>query len=253
MSQIPSHNPPTRINELIELQSRGAAITCSAVLNIIPVDFSHRSYRFRAVVFIARFSGTADTQQYTFRKCYARGCTHDRCPRVSQAVMIANRFLQRDYHRLEQSGIGIEEKLFTLDGSLVRLTTLKDDRRETMIMDDYIRMAKGGNKISVDIALEYVPAIEHFEYHKNRQTFLMADFTVTAQGKRAECQRCLGCYPTEKEQEEKPLQIEVANDRLTHIYKEFDLSSIGYEKRFLYVSCKIARSWLNVPGPQGRG
>jgi hypothetical protein len=232
MSQIPVHNTPTRITDLIELKRRGAAITCSSVLDIIPVNFSHRRFHFRAVVFIGRFSGTADTQQYTFRKCYARGCTHDLCPRVSQAIMIANRFLHRDYHRLEQGGIGIEKKLFTLEGSVVRLTSLKDDPRETMIIDDYIRMGKEGNKISIDIALEYVPAIEHFEYHKNRQTFLMADFTVTAQGKSAGCQRCLGCYPTEREQEERPLQIEVANDRLSHIYKEFGLSSIRYEERF---------------------
>jgi hypothetical protein len=232
MSQIPVYNPPTRITDLIELKSRGAAMTCSAVLDIIPVDFSHRQHHFRAVVFLCRFSGTANSQQYTFRKCYARGCTHDLCPRVSQAVMIANRFLQRDYHRLEQSGIGIEKKLFTLEDSVVRLTALRDEPRETMIMDDYIRLAQAGNQISVDIALEYVPAIEHFEYHKNRQTFLMADFTVTAQGKSSACQRCLGCYPTEREAEERPRQIEVANDRLSNIYKELDLSAIRHEERF---------------------
>ena len=232
MTQIPVYNSPTRVTNLIELKRNGAAITCSSVLDIIPVDFSHRSHRFKAVVFLGRFSGTADSQPYTFRKCYARGCHHDLCPRVSQAVMIANRYLQRDYHRLEQSGIGIEKKLFTLEGSVVRLTAIEDDPREAMIMDDYIRMAKEGNKISVDIALEYVPAIEHFEYHQNRQTFLMADFTVTAQGKSAGCQRCLGCYPTEREQEERPLQVEVANGRLSLIYSELDLSSIRYEERF---------------------
>jgi hypothetical protein len=232
MNQKLVHNPPTRITDLIELKRRGAAITCSSVLDIIPVDFSHRRHHFKAFVFIGRFSGTADRQQYTFRKCYARGCKHDLCPRVSQAVMIANRYLQRDYHRLEQSGIGIQKKLFTLEGSVVLLTALKDDPREVMTIDDYIGMAKGGNRVSVDIALEHVPAIEHFEYHKNRQTFLLADFTVTAQGKTGACQRCLGCYQAEREQEERPLQIEVANDRLSLIYKEFDLSSIMYEERF---------------------
>jgi hypothetical protein len=232
MQQTPVNNPPMRITDLVELKRKGAAITCSPVLEITPIDFSHRRHHFRAVVFIGRFSGTADKQQYAFRKCYARGCQHDLCPRVSQAVMIANRYLQRDYHRLEQSGIGIEQKLFTLEGSVVRMTALKDDPREAMIIDDYIHMAQGGDRVSVDITLEYVPAIEHFEYHQNRQTFLLADFTVRAQGKTAECQRCLGCYQTEREQEERPLQIEVANDRLSLIYREFDLSSISYEKRF---------------------
>jgi hypothetical protein len=232
MSQIPVHTPPIRVTDLIELKKGGAALTCSAVLDIFPVDFSHRSHHFKAVVFVGRFAGTVDGQDYAFRKCYARGCTHDLCPRVSQAVMIANRFLQRDYHRLEQNGIGIEQKLFTLEESLIRLTALKDDPRKVMVMDDFIRMAKEGNKISVDVALEYVPAIEHFEYHQNQQTFLMADFKVTAQGETSACQRCLGCYGTEMELEEKPAQINVANDRLSLIYKDFDQSAIGYEKRF---------------------
>ena len=115
---------------------------------------------------------------------------------------------------------------------VVRLSSLRDDPRETMILDDYINLAQRGDQVSVHVDLEYVPAIEHFEYHQNHQTFLLADFTVTAQGKTSACQRCLGCYQTEKEPEEKPLQIEVANDRLSLIYKEFDQSSIGYEKRF---------------------
>jgi hypothetical protein len=232
MNQTPVHHPPIRITDLIELKKRGEAVTCSTNLDIIPIEFSHRSHHFKAFVFIGRFSGTVDSEQYTFRKCYARGCHHDLCPRVSQAVMIANRFLQRDYHRLAQSGIDIEQKLFTLEGSVVRLTAFKDDPRKILIIDDYIRIAEGGNKVSVDIALEYVPAIEHFEYHQNNQTFLLADFTVAAQGETFDCQRCLGCYPTDREVEEKPVQIEVANDRLSHLYREFDQSSIKYAQRF---------------------
>jgi hypothetical protein len=232
MSQTSVHHPPLRITNLIELKRKGEAITCSPALDIIPIDFSHRSHHFRAFVFIGRFSGTALGEQYSFRKCYARGCKHDLCPRVSQAVMIANRFLQRDYHRLVQGGIDIEQKLFTLEGSVVRLTAFKDDPKKAMTLDDYIHLAQGGDQVSINVDLEYVIATEHFEYHQNNQTFLLADFTVTAQGKTAACQRCLGCYPTEREQEEKPVQIEVANDRLSLIYRELDLSSIGYEERF---------------------
>ena len=101
MSPTPIHNPPIRITDLIKIKRTAADITCSPVIEIIPVDFTHRTCRFQALVFICWFSGTVDGQQYTFRKCYARGCTHDACPRVSQAVMIANRYLQRDYHRLK--------------------------------------------------------------------------------------------------------------------------------------------------------
>jgi len=232
MSQAPVHHPPLRITDLIELKGRGEAITCSPDLDITPIDFSHRSHHFKAFVFIGRFSGKVDSEEYTFRKCYARGCHHDLCPRVSQAVMIANRFLQRDYHRLEQSGIDIEQKLFTLEGSVVRLTAFKEDPRKVLIIDDYIRMAEGGGQVSVDVALEYVPAIEHFEYHQNNQTFLLADFTITAEGENFACQRCLGCYPTDRELEEKPVQIEVANDRLSNLYRDFDQTSIKHEPRF---------------------
>jgi hypothetical protein len=138
MSPTPVHNPPIRITDLIELKRKGAAITCSPIFEIVPVDFTHRTCRFQALVFIGRFSGTVDKQQYAFRKCYARGCAHDMCPRVSQAVMIANRYLQRDYDRLAQGGIQVEQKLFTLEESVVRLLGLKEDPRKAMVIDDYI-------------------------------------------------------------------------------------------------------------------
>jgi hypothetical protein len=232
MSQTPVHYPPLRITDLIELKGRGEAITCSSTLDIIPIDFSHRKHHFKAFVFIGRFLGTAGGEPCTFRKCYARGCKHDLCPRVAQAVMIANRFLQRDYHRLAQSSIDIEQKLFTLEDSVVRLSTFRDDPSEAMILDDYIHLAQRGDQVSVNVDLEYVPAIEHFEYLQNKQTFLLADFSITVQGKTAACQRCLGCYPTKRELEEKPVQIEVANYRLSHLYREFDQSSIRYEQRY---------------------
>ena len=232
MNPTAIHDPPIRITDLIEHHRKGAAITCSPAFEVVPVDFTHRTCRFQALVFICRFSGTIDGYHYTFRKCYARGCLHDLCPRVSQAAMIANRYLQRDYHRLGQGGIQVEMKLFTLEELVPKLMDLKDQQGTAMIIDDYIQIAEGGREVSVNVALEYVPATEHFEYHKNHQTFLLADFTVTTVGKEATCQRCLGCYPTEKEEEEKPLQIQVANDRLVQLYRKFDLSSMKYGKRF---------------------
>lgn len=59
----------------------------------------------------------------------------------------------------------------------------------------------------------------------------MGDFTVDTLGQLHRCQRCFSCYPTEK-QEEKPTAVEVANARLELLYREFDLASIHYEKRF---------------------
>jgi hypothetical protein len=232
MSPAPIHNPPIRITDLNELKRKGAAITCAPAFEIIPIDFMHRSCRFQALAFICRFSGTVDGRPYTFRKCYARGCTHDLCPRVSQAVLIANRYLQRDYHRLEQGGISIERKLFSLEALVVRFMDIKENPGVAKVIDDYIQMARGGVRVSVQVALEYVPATEHFEYHKNRQTFLMADFTVTTPEETTTCQRCLGCYATERELEERPVQVAVANDRLSHLYRKFDLSFVSYENGF---------------------
>jgi hypothetical protein len=232
MSPTCIHHPPNRITDLLATKQKGTTVTCFPLLDIVPVDFTHRSSRFQALVFICRFSGAAENEQYTFRKCYARGCAHDLCPRVSQAVLIANRYLQRDYNRLEGAGIPIEKKLFTLEGSILRLMDFKEEPREAMVIDDYIQMAKEGSRVSIDVALEYVLATEHFEYRKNRQTFLLGDFTVTTPEKIVACQRCLGCYPTEREWEEKATQVEVANDRLRLLYREFDLSTIEYEKRF---------------------
>jgi hypothetical protein len=232
MSPIPIHNPPIRITDLIELKGRGAAITCAPTFEIIPVEFTHRSHRFQALVFLCRFSGTVAKRPYTFRKCYARGCTHDLCPRVSQAVLIANRHLQRDYQRLEQVGIPLEKKLFSLEASLIKLMDLKEELGETSVIDDFIQLARDGGRVSVEVALEYVPATEHFEHHKNRQTFLMADFKVTTRDRTVTCQRCLGCYATAKEREDGPVQIQVANDRLSLLYREFELADVSFDAAF---------------------
>jgi hypothetical protein len=115
---------------------------------------------------------------------------------------------------------------------VAKLMDLKADQGPAMIIEDYIQVAKEGRDVSVTVALEYVPATEHFEYRKNHQTFLLADFTVAILGIAATCQRCVGCYPTEREEEDKPVQIQVANHRLSKLYTEFDLFSMRYEKRF---------------------
>ena len=126
--------------------------------------------------------------------------------------------------------------MFTLEASVVRLIDQQEDPKAPMVIDDYIEMAKGGIRVSVNVALEYVPATEHFEYRKNSQMFLLADFTVTTPGEAATCLRCLGCYPTEREQEKRQVQIQVANDRLSQLYREFDLSSVEYNKAFFGVN-----------------
>jgi hypothetical protein len=72
-----------------------------------------------------------------------------------------------------------------------------------MAIHDYINLAREGNDVSVDIQLEYVPAVEHFANHKNAQIFLDGRFQITCLGKTSHIERCLACYPKEKEAQEK--------------------------------------------------
>lgn len=232
MEQATIHSPPMRITDLISLKEKGAVVTCQASFEIVPVDFAHRDNQFRAYIFLCRFSGRVDEDAYSFRKCYARGCPHNLCPHVSQAVMIANRYLQRDYSRLKKGGIDAGDKLFTLEDMLVQFADQKEQHDPTFTIDDYIRIAAKGSRVSVDVSLEFVAATEHFEYGKNLQTFLMADFAITSPDGKHGFQRCLACYPTEKEQEEKQHQKQIANDRLALLYQQFDETSIAYEMRF---------------------
>jgi hypothetical protein len=226
-----THKPPHRVTDLLELKKSGAYVTCLPDFEILKVDFTHRDYAFQAHVFLCRFNGTVNGEKYSFRKCYARGCPHNLCPHVSQAVMIANRYLQRDFKRLKDGGIQVTAKLFTLDDMVVKFDKLHEAEGPLLAIEDYIHIAAEGNDMSLNIALESVPAVEHFATHKNAQTFLMGDFTVTTLGQTHHCQRCFSCYATEHP-EEKPTAMEVANARLDLLYRQFDSAAIQYEKRF---------------------
>ncbi len=226
-----SHISPMRVTDLVELKKLGSKVTCDPAFEILPVDFAHRVHHFQAYIFLCRFIGTVDNEKYMFRKCYARGCPNNLCPHVSQAVMIANRYLQRDYRRMIDAGIEIEGKMFALDDMLVKFDGLKEDKEPLLTIHDYINIAKEGNQVQLIVDLEYVPAVEHFANEKNKQTFLNVDFTITTLGKTGHYQRCLGCYATENEEQEKPPAMVVANQRLTLLYREFDKAKIQYKKR----------------------
>ncbi len=227
---------PNRVTDLVTLKSKGLKVTCKPSFEVIPVDFLHRDNPFQAYVFLCRFEGEVDGQEYSFRKCYARGCPNNLCPHVSQAVMIANRYLQRDYRELRKAGIDVEEKLFTLEDMLVKFDNLQEEQDPTLTIEDYINIAREGNEVSVDIDLEAVPAVEHFAHHQNSQTFLTVGFTVECLGKKHSFQRCFSCYQTDKEAEEKPQAVDVANSRLQDLYEIFDEVGIKYDRKFFSVS-----------------
>lgn len=224
--------PPHRVTDLLAFKNSGALVAATVSFEILPVDFFHRDNPFQAYIFLSRYSGSIDGREYTFRKCYARGCPSNLCPHVSQAVMIANRYLQRDFRRLDESGIAVEKQLFTLEDMMVKFDSAHEAYGSVMAIHDYINLAREANDVSVDITIEYVPAVEHFAGHKTAQIFLMAEFRITCLGKTSHIERCLACYPEEKEAQERSKSIEIANKRLVLLYEEFQQASVKYANRF---------------------
>ena len=224
--------PPRRITQLVELKQGGAAVVCRPSFEILPVNFEHRKHPFKAHIFLCRYTGAVDNRDYSFRKCYARGCPHNLCPQVSQAVMIANRYLQRDLRVLKENGIEVESRLFSLDDMVVKFEDLHSKEDPILTIYDYIHLAEEGNDVEMEVALEQIPAVEHFASHKNAQTFLTAKFAVKTLGEQHHCERFFACFPTNKADGEMQQAVEVANARLTRLYGQFDQASIKYEKRF---------------------
>lgn len=232
MDTAKTYFPPRRITDLVNLKKQGKTVTCSPEFEIYPVDFEHRNKHFQAYVFLCRHKGTIDNQEYGFRKCYARGCPNNLCQHVSQAVMIANRHLQRDYNTLENAGVKVSGQLFTLENMMIEFEHKKQDETPIYTVFDFINMAKQGKNIEVQVEVEEVPAIEHFDYQKNAQTFIICDFNCIIDSKTYCHQRCLSCYSTDKETEERKQAVLTANARLENIYADFDKSGIKYEKKF---------------------
>ncbi|MCK5311576.1 MAG: hypothetical protein KAJ62_05675 [Desulfobacteraceae bacterium] len=227
---------PNRITDLVNLKKLGYDMDIRLSFDIVPVNFVHKSYEFQAYIFLCKYSGTLNSKSFTFRKCYARGCPNNLCPHVSQAVMIANRYLKRDYKKLLDAGIELEEKFFSLEEMLVKYDTIEPEKDKVtggiLTIHDYINIAKEGNQVDVGIDLEIIPAVEHFANQKTEQTFFMADFNIKTLGRDSKFQRCLACFQTDKEAEEKSVAISTANDRLKLLFQEFDDANIKYKPVF---------------------
>jgi len=222
-------NSPKRITDLVEIKQAGGEVTLKTTFEILPVDFHHKRSPFQAYIFLAKYAGMIDGKVFAFRKCYARGCPNNLCTHVSIAVRIANRYLQRDYHTLSSAGIPVEETLFSLDDMVVKFDRLKREEAKALTLHDLVGMARSGEKIKLSIALETLPAVEHFAQHENAQTFLSGEFAAqTAAGETYSCQRCFACYATDDMAREKPIAVKIANARLNSIYREFDQSGIDY-------------------------
>ena len=224
------HTPPISVTDLVLLKKKGAHVTVDNSFEINEVDLAHEKYPFKAFLFFSRFSGAVDGDDYAFRKCYSKGCTHNLCPHVSQAVITANRYLNRDYQALKKAGIKVKDNLFTLETMLAKFEEKRDEFVSTLILEDYINIAKEGNDISIDISLEYLPAVENFANHKAKRVFFTSNFNVRHLGEIHICQRCLSCYAMENEKEERETARDLANRRLASIYTDFDSANIQYNR-----------------------
>ena len=232
MNEPSRSTEPRRVTDLIELAKRGLKIVCCPEFEILPVDFHHRKNNYMAYIFLCHYKGSVDGAAFRFRKCYAKGCPNNLCLHVSQAVMIANRYLQRDYHRLRKGGIEVGDQLFVLEEMVIKFDDLKDRMGQVLTIHDYINIAEEGNDVSIEVLLEYVPAVEHFAYEKNAQTFLNGEFKISILDRTGSYQRCFGCYPTGKEDDEKPHAVRVANARVRLLYSEFDKAGIRHTNAF---------------------
>jgi hypothetical protein len=223
---------PRRITDLIDIKAAGSDVRLVISFEILPAEFQHLHHPFQAYIFLVKYSGTIDGRVFDFRKCYARGCPNNLCTHVSQAVNIANRYLQRDYHALQSGGIEVTETLFTLEDMIVKFETLKEEGPAHLSIPELTAMAKSGKSITAYITLELIPAVEHFSHAEKARTYLSGEFTAKTADETYHCHRCFACYETDQEDEEKEAAMSVANARLALIYSEFKESGILHQPKY---------------------
>ncbi len=222
---------PKRISDLTAAARAGRTVHTRTDFEILPVEFLHQASPFQAYIFLARYSGKIETRPFNFRKCYARGCPNNLCPHVSQAVAIANRYLQRDYHELRSAGIQVEEHFFSLEEMVVKFESLKQGGPTPLTIPELIALAASGRRLAIQLALEVVPAVEHFANQENAQTFLSGEFRANLEEEEYLCQRCFACYASDNEEQERPAAVAVANARLQLIFDQFEQAGISCEKK----------------------
>ena len=223
---------PMRITDIVEARRAGASVDVQTCFQILPVDFRHAKIPFQAYIFLVLYSGGIDAVPFGFRKCYARGCPNNLCTHVSQAVTIANRYLQRDYQRLAAVGIDLAHKLFSLDDMVVQFERLKESGQSTLTLPELVGLAQSGRQLSVSLELEFLSAVEHFANQKNAQTYLSGEITTRTDEQIYRCHRCFACFPTERSGDDRSRAVTVANARLELMFQEFGRAGIVCQKQF---------------------
>lgn len=115
---------------------------------------------------------------------------------------------------------------------MVKFENLNTTHQTIMTIPELVGLAQAGRKISVDLALSYLPAVEHFANQKNAQTYLSGELTAKADAKTYRCHRCFACYPTDQNGEARSRAISVANARLELMFGEFERAGIAHRKQY---------------------
>jgi hypothetical protein len=179
--RVPTSRASMRVTDH-RIHGQGATVVCRTQFDILPVDFASVQSRSGRIFSCVSTVGPSTGNDFSFRKCYARGCPHNLCPHVSQAVLIANRYLQRDYHRLKTAGIAVEKNLFSLEEMVLKFDQQKEDDRPGHGAIRLCPTGPTGQEVTIRPTLDFVSAVEHFDRFENKMIFFMADFAVTCQG-----------------------------------------------------------------------
>ena len=230
MAPSPVHPSLYRIRDLVERKRRGAAVGGQTYFDVIPMAVAHGDDSFSALMFLCHYRGFVDSEAFSFRKCYARGCPNDGCPDVASAIRTANHRFAVDCRRLEQAGIPIEQRGLTLERIIAKLGNLREIADPLQCLYDGLTPVPTKKNITVEPTLTFVRAVEHHPHYELPTIFLMAIFTISQDDETYLSERCLACYCQDEEEKEKTHKISIANTRLASIYKSFSEAAIDFRE-----------------------
>jgi hypothetical protein len=230
-SETAGIRPPSRISDLLQWKLRSSRVFCRATFDVIPMYFTEDDPAYRALMFLCRFSGTIDGEEYGFRKCYARGCPDGHCPATYKAILAANHYMKSDLEKLRRAGILLERPKLTLESYAKKIEN-RALNQGAMRMEDTIALAKDRGGISIEPWLQWVHAREQLPNFEVKMVFLMVNFAVHYDNQIKNYEMCLSCYPLDQENEQKNEKIVVANERLRSLYARLEVSFTRFTKQF---------------------
>lgn len=232
MAENKGRMPIYRIRDLVRCRQNGTAVTGQSYFDVIPMDVVDGQRSFYALMFLCHYSGLVGEREFSFRKCYARGCPQNGCPRVSVALRTANDHYRMDCLRLEQAGIFLHRRGLTLEKIAAKMERPENEPLHVELLDNVRRLAASEGKLYVEPSLDFVRAVEHHDTYAVATVFLVATLKIGRGNRSCRRERCLACYCLNKEGQEKQEKIFIANERLKSLYREFKEAAIDFEEKY---------------------